>query len=51
MCIRDSCGSEHSSDVAQCYSLKVSIWSVDHKYLTEIKPSAISNYNRNHGID
>jgi len=50
-CPGGDCGSEHSSDVAKCYPLKVSIWTVDSKYLNDIKPSAISNYNRNHGID
>jgi len=49
-CPGGDCGSEHSSDVAKCYPLKVSIWTVDPKYLNDIKPSAISNYNRNHGI-
>ena len=50
-CPGGDCGSEHSSDVAKCYPLKVSIWTVDPKYLKDIKPSTISNYNRNHGID
>ena len=50
-CPGGDCGSEHSSDVAKCYPLKVSIWTVDPKYLTDIKPSAVSSYNRNHGID
>ena len=50
-CPGGDCGSEHSSDVAKCYPLKVSIWKIDPKYLNDIKPSTISNYNRNHGID
>ena len=50
-CPGGDCGSEHSSDFAKCYPLKVSIWTVDPVYLNDIKPSAISNYNRNHGID
>ena len=50
-CPGGDCGSEHSSDVAKCYPLKVSIWSIDPKYLNDIKPSTISTYNRNHGID
>ena len=50
-CPGGDCGSEHSSDIAKCYPLKVSIWTVNPKYLNDIKPSAISNYNRNHGID
>ncbi len=49
-CPGGDCGSEHSSDVAKCYPLKVSIWDVDQKYLEGISFSKISNYNRNHGI-
>ena len=49
-CPGGDCGSEHSSDKAKCYPLKVSIWNVDQKYLDEITFSDISNYNRNHGI-
>ena len=50
-CPGGDCGSEHSSDVVKCYPLKVSIWTVEQKYLNDIKPSNISTYNRNHGID
>ena len=50
-CPGGDCGSEHSSDTAKCYPLKVSIWSVDQKYLKNIKLSKISSYNQNHGID
>jgi len=50
-CPGGDCGSEHSSDTAKCYPLKVSIWSVDKKYLANIKPSKISSYNQKHGID
>ena len=50
-CPGGDCGSEHSSDTAKCYPLKVSIWSVDKKYLDNIKPSETSSYNQNHGID
>ena len=49
-CPGGDCGSEHSSDVAKCYPLKVSIWGVDQKFLKGINPSTLSNYNRNHGI-
>ena len=49
-CPGGDCGSEHSSDVAKCYPLKVSIWDVDKKFLKGINPSTSSNYNRNHGI-
>jgi uncharacterized protein YcgI (DUF1989 family) len=50
-CPGGDCSSEHSSDTAKCYPLKVSIWSVDKKYLDNIKPSEISTYNQNHGLD
>ena len=50
-CPGGDCGSEHSSDTAKCYPLKVSIWSVDQKYLEKIKISKTSSYNQNHGID
>ena len=49
-CPGGDCGSEHSSDVAKCYTLKVSIWDVDKKYLDGISFSKTSSYNRNHGI-
>ena len=50
-CPGGDCGSEHSSDVAKCYPLKVSIWNVNKKYLKDIKLSTISSYNKNHGLD
>ena len=49
-CPGGNCGSGHSSDVAKCYPLKVSIWSVDREYLDGLKISKISSYNRNHGL-
>ena len=49
-CPGGDCGSEHSSDVAKCYPLKVSIWDIDKKFIKGINPSISSNYNRNHGI-
>ena len=49
-CPGGDCGSEHSSDVAKCFPLKVSIWSVDKKYLDGLKTSNISSYNRDHGL-
>ena len=49
-CPGGDCGSEHSSNTAKCYPLKVSIWSVDQKYLENIKISKTSSYNQNHGI-
>ena len=50
-CPGGDCGSEHSSDEAKCYPLKLSTWSVDQKYLKELKPSIISTYNKKHGLD
>ena len=49
-CPGGDCGSEHSSDVAKCFPLKVSIWNVDEEYLKGIKFSEISTYNKNHGL-
>ena len=49
-CPGGDCGSEHSSDVAKCFPLKVSIWNVDRKYLDGLKISNISSYNRDHGL-
>ena len=49
-CPGGDCGSEHSSDAAKCYPLKVSIWDVDKKLLEGIKVSQISSYNRSHGL-
>ena len=49
-CPGGDCGSEHSSDNAKCYPLKVSIWTVSEKFLSGIKYSKISSYDRNHGL-
>ena len=49
-CPGGDCGSGHSSDEAKCYPLKVSIWSVDQKYLKYIKQSITSTYNKKHGL-
>ena len=49
-CPGGDCGSEHSSNVAKCFPLKVSIWSVDKKYLHGIKFSQASSYDKNHGL-
>ena len=49
-CPGGDCGSEHSSDVAKCYPLKVSIWDVDQKFLEDISASHVSSYNRDHGL-
>ena len=49
-CPGGDCGSEHSSDVAKCYPLKVSIWDLDQKFLEGINASHVSSYNRDHGL-
>ena len=50
-CPGGDCGSEHSSDKAKCYPLKVSIWSTSKDLLKGLTDSNISSYNRSHGID
>ena len=50
-CPGGDCGHEHSSDVAKCYPLKVSLWSTDQKFLKDLNSSSISNYSKNHGLD
>ena len=50
-CPGGDCGSEHSSDNAKCYPLKVSIWSVEKALLKGLINSKTSDYNRNHGLD
>ena len=47
-CPGGDCGSEHSSDVAKCYPLKVSICDVDKKYLEGISFSKISSLSLIH---
>ena len=49
-CPGGDCGSEHSSDTAKCYPLKVSIWNVDKKFLEGIQDSEISSYNGDHSL-
>tara|TARA_Y100000591_G_scaffold282500_1_gene262888 strand:+ start:267 stop:1130 length:864 start_codon:yes stop_codon:yes gene_type:complete len=49
-CPGGDCGSEHSSDTAKCFPLKVSLWNVDKEYLKDIKYSKKSSYNRDHGL-
>ena len=49
-CPGGDCGSEHSSDVAKCFPLKVSIWNVHEKFLQRINFSEVSSYNRDHGL-
>ena len=50
-CPGGDCGSEHSSDNAKCYPLKVSIWSTKQDLLKGLISSKISSYDRSHGID
>ena len=50
-CPGGDCGSEHSSNIAKCFPLKVSIWNTDKKHLEGIKFSSPSKYNKNHGIN
>ncbi len=50
-CPGGDCGSEHSSDNAKCYPLKVSIWTSPQDLLKDLTTSEVSVYNRNHGID
>ena len=49
-CPGGDCGSEHSSDEAKCYPLRVSIWNVDQKFLNGIETSKISSYDQDHGL-
>ncbi len=50
-CPGGDCGSEHSSDIAKCYPLKVSTWKLHEEYLKDFQNSNISDYNRSHGIE
>ena len=49
-CPGGDCGSEHSSDEAACFPLKVSILSTKSSILEDWVPSAISLYNKEHGL-
>ncbi len=49
-CPGGDCGSEHSSDQAKCFPLKVSIWDVETKFLKGVKNSKVSSYDRGHGL-
>ena len=50
-CPGGDCGSEHSSDIAKCFPLKVSVWNVDKKYLNGLKFLEVSSYDKSHGLD
>lgn len=49
-CPGGDCSSEHSSDTAACYPLKVEIFSPDSKALANWSSPALSGYNRTHGL-
>ena len=49
-CPGGDCGSEHSSNEAKCFPLKVSILSTSLKNKKEWPSSRISKYNNKHGI-
>ena len=44
------CSSEHSSDTAQCYPLKVSVFKPTSKALVDWASPVASNYNQLHGL-
>ena len=50
-CPGGDCGSEHSSDSAKCYPLKVSVWSAPQNFLKNVKISKLSKYNSSHGLE
>jgi len=49
-CPGGDCGSEHSSDNAKCYPLKVSILTAPEDLLKDLTISQISSYSKNHGL-
>ena len=49
-CPGGDCSSEHSSDAATCYPLKVEIYRPDKKLLADWSPPARSVYSRSHGV-
>ena len=49
-CPGGDCGSEHSSDKAKCYPLKIKIFSTSLDYLKGRSKPLISSYNKKHGI-
>ena len=48
-CPGGDCGSEHSSDVANCHPLLIEIYAGDGALAGEFKPAAKSAYDRSHG--
>ncbi len=50
-CPGGDCSSTHSSDEAKCYPLKISIWCPNSDFISDLKQSETSTYNRKHGLD
>jgi hypothetical protein len=49
-CPGGDCGSEHSSDNAKCYPLKVTTFSVAQENLKGWTSPSVSSYNKKHGL-
>ena len=49
-CPGGDCSAEHSSDAANCYPLKVSIFNSNSNVLKDWESPPISKYNRSHGF-
>ena len=49
-CPGGDCGSEHSSDTAKCYPLKITIFSTLAKYLEGWDSPPVSSYDKKHGF-
>ena len=50
-CPGGDCSSEHSSDNAKCYPLKITIWKSSFKGLKKLEKTTSSTYNNMHGIN
>ena len=50
-CPGGDCSSQHSSNIAKCFSLKITIWKSQHEDLKDLKQILPSSYNNNHGIN
>ena len=49
-CPGGDCSSEHSSDEASCYPLKVSVFNCNSNVLENWKSPKVSKYNQSHGL-
>jgi uncharacterized protein YcgI (DUF1989 family) len=49
-CPGGDCSAEHSSDAANCYPLKVSIFNSNSNVLKDWESPPISKYNQSHGF-